>query len=581
MTGFWNLKATIPSFCLVTCLVAIVAVKFTVTVAFSQAHGRLSIPPIPDDIGYQMQAIKDANALHEKGWSFGALQHVLQHRHSPMLSTFGTSSYLISPPSYVPGSGDWSSFYLPNKVAGISMLLLIPFLFWCLFGVQGHGLAILAGTLATFCFSWTGGLITEFRPDLISGLLLASSVLVLCQRAFNQRVPLIVAPLLVLGSLYAKPSTFLPIFLTAFTTILLVYLSRRGLRLGTAALPQKTLIGSIFTGLLLLVPFLILDLVPAASYVYQAVVTDARIWSEVFQNQSLMERLLWYLQPSGGGGITMPLTNQSLLLTVIALLLVRLTVGRRLGSGNQLGYYKGFALALVCGVPYYLMASLSSHKGHFIGAFIGIFLSLLLAGILATLALEIAVSSRRSSLLIAVTMVVCLGVIAFSTPPFEAFLWPNSDSLGTRKAVQLHRDLVDQSFALLSSSKALSHPDSKVFVASNRFLHGALVEAYLQSQNPTGNVISVVYGDQIAGEQHLIREIDDSDIVIFESSGMAQPFYHFDLYKPAVQNHLQQLAKGGEARQALETKARLHMKDGRDQGIVVIFQQRKSGAITP
>jgi len=571
----------IPTIFVVGCLVVIMTVKFTIVAGFSQSQGRFSVPPIPDDIAYLAQATKDANELREKGWSLGSLQHVLNHRHSPMLSAFANSSYLISRPRYVPGSGDWSSFYLPNKVAGFCMLLLIPFVFWCLFGVQAHGLAMLAGTLATYCFSWTGGLITEFRPDLISGLLLGSGVLLLCQRVFIQRVPLIVAPVLFVGSLYAKPSTFLPIFLTSSTTILLVYLSRRRLRLGTAPLPQKALIGSIFTGLLLLVPFLILDLVPAASYVYQAVVSDARIWSEAFQNQSLMERLLWYLQPSGGGGITMPLTNQSLLLTVIALLLVRLTVGRRLGSGNQLGYYKGFALALVCGVPYYLMASLSSHKGHFIGAFIGIFLSLLLAGILATLVLEMAVFSRRSSLLIAVPMVACLGAIAISTPPFETFWWPYGYSLQDRKGAQLHRDLVDQSLELLSSSQALSHPDSKVFVAATRFLHGALVEAYLQSKIPPAKGISVIGGDQIVGESALIREIDDSDIVIFESSGLSQSFYHFDLYRPAVQSHLQQLSRGGEARQALETKARLHLKDGRDQGIVVISQQRKSDAITP
>jgi hypothetical protein len=178
-------------------------------------------------------------------------------------------------------------------------------------------------------------------------------------------------------------------------------------------------------------------------------------------------------------------------------------------------------------------------------------------------------------------MVACLGAIATSTPPFEAFWWPYGYSIQDRRGAQLHRDLVDQSLALLSSSQALSHPESKVFVAATRFLHSALVEAYLQSQNPPAKRTSVVGGDQISGKQALIREIDDSDIVIFESSEMAQSFYHFDLYKPAVQNHLQQLAKGGEAIQALDTKARLRLKDGRDQGIVVISQQRRSEAIAP
>jgi hypothetical protein len=576
-----QLKNRIATTALVACLVAIAIMKFSITAGFSQTQGRFSVPPIPDDISYLSQATKDANALREKGWSLGALQQVLQHRHSPILSTFATSSYLISPPRYVLGSGDWSSFYLPNKVAGFSMLLLIPFLFWCLFGGQAYGLPVLAGTLSIYSFSWTGGLITEFRPDLISGLLLGSGVLLLCQRAFHEKVPLIVAPVLVLGALYAKPTTFLPIFLTASTTILLVYLCCRRWGLGTARLYRRNLIGPIFCGLLLLIPFLVLNLGPTASYVYQAVISDSRIWSGAFQNQSLTERLLWYLQPLEGGGISMPLTNQTLLLAVLGLLILRLAVGRRLGNKNQLGHYKGFTLALLCGLPYYLMASLSSHKGHFIGAFIGIFLSLLLAGIIATLVLELVTSSRRSTLLLALPLVAYLGAIAIATPPFEAFWWPYGYSLQDRKAAQLHRDLVDQSLASLSSSPTLSHPESRVFVAATRFLHGTLVDAYLQSQKPPAKGISVANGEQITGDRALIRAIDSSDVVIFESKELADSFYHFDLYKPAVQNHLQQLAKGIKAVQVHETNARVRLKDGRDQGVVVISQQRHSAALAP
>lgn len=576
-----QLKNRLATMALVACLVMIAVMKFSITADFSQTQGRFSVPPIPDDISYLSQATKDANTLREKGWSLDAVQQVLQHRHSPILSTFATSSYLISPPRYVLGSGDWSSFYLPNKVAGLNMLLLIPFLFWCLFGVQACGLPILIGTLTIYCFSWTGGLITEFRPDLISGLLLGSGVLLLCQRAFHEKIPLIVAPILVLGALYAKPTTFLPIFLTASTTILLVCLCCRRWRLRTAPLYRRNLIGPIFCSLLLLIPFLVLNLGPTASYAYQAVISDSRIWSAAFQNQSLTEQLLWYLQRSGGGGISMPCTNQTLLLAVIGLLLARLAVGPRLGNKNQFGYYKGFALALICGIPYYLMASLSSHKGHFIGAFIGIFLSLLLAGILATLVLELGASSRRSGLLLALPIVVYLGVIAIATPPFEAFWWPYGYSLQDRKAAQLHRDLVDQSLALLSSSPALSHPDSRVFVAATRFLHGTLMEAYLQSQKSPMKGISVTNGEQITGDQALIRAIHNSDIVIFEPKELAESFYHFDLYKPAVQSHLQQLAKGSEAIQVDETKARVRLKDGRDQGIVVISQERKNGELAP
>jgi hypothetical protein len=62
---------------------------------------------------------------------------------------------------------------------------------------------------------------------------------------------------------------------------------------------------------------------------------------------------------------------------------------------------------------------------------------------------------------------------------------------------------------------------------------------------------------------------------------LAESFYHFDLYKPAVQNHLQELAKGIQAVQVHETNARIRHKDGRDQGVVVISQRRHSDALAP
>jgi hypothetical protein len=62
---------------------------------------------------------------------------------------------------------------------------------------------------------------------------------------------------------------------------------------------------------------------------------------------------------------------------------------------------------------------------------------------------------------------------------------------------------------------------------------------------------------------------------------LAESFYHFDLYKPAVHNQLQELAKGIQAVQVHETNARIRHKDGRDQGVVVISQRRHSDALAP
>jgi hypothetical protein len=456
-------------------------------------------------------------------------------------------------------------------VAGFSMLLAIPLLFWCLFRLQAFGLPIFVGTLTTYGFAWTGGLITEFRPDLISGLLLGAGVLVLCQRAFNERVPLIVAPIFIFASLYAKPTTFLPLFITAGATILLVYLCYARWGLGMAPLRKSGVTLAISLSVALLLPFLFINLAPISAYVYRAFVSDSHIWGGPFESQSLIERMTWYLQPSGGGAITLPLNNMILIVAIVVLLVVRLILCRRLGSERSKGYYKGFTLALLCGVPYFLMASVSNNKSYFLGIFIGIFMSLLLAGILATLVLEWGLSRRRLLNFLAFLVVAFMGILAMAAPPPEAFLWSRGNSLQAR---MLHRDTVDQALALLSQSPALLRAKGRVFVAATESLHGDLVEAYLQIHLPQANSFQVTDGESVSGEQKLMREIDNSDIIVFESSDIATPSYAFDLYMPSVQSYLQEMAKGGKDLQVLETKARVRTKDGRSQGVLIMSRLR-------
>ena len=66
--------------------VVIASVKFGHVMNYSQSQGRLSIPPRPDDIGYQLQAIRDANQLRSRGWSLDSVGYMFQHRHSPLLN---------------------------------------------------------------------------------------------------------------------------------------------------------------------------------------------------------------------------------------------------------------------------------------------------------------------------------------------------------------------------------------------------------------------------------------------------------------------------------------------------------------
>ena len=88
------MKKKITAATLIAILAIMVVAKFSITVNFSTAKGRFFVPPIPDDIAYLSQATKDANSLREQGWSLESLGHFTQHRHSPLLSTVATFSYI-------------------------------------------------------------------------------------------------------------------------------------------------------------------------------------------------------------------------------------------------------------------------------------------------------------------------------------------------------------------------------------------------------------------------------------------------------------------------------------------------------
>ena len=135
------------------------------------------------------------------------------------------------------------------------MLAIIPFFFWCFFGIEAWGLPMLAGSFTTYSFAWSGGLITEFRPDLIGGLLLGTGVILISQRIFNHRGTLIVGPALMIGSLYAKPTTFIPVFVTAGFTVLIVYLLSFRWKIGHANLNRSNLQRAALISALLLIPF--------------------------------------------------------------------------------------------------------------------------------------------------------------------------------------------------------------------------------------------------------------------------------------------------------------------------------------
>jgi hypothetical protein len=558
-----------------TFLIAIIALavltKYLLSVHFSTTQGRFSVPPIPDDIAYFAEGVSTANRIREDSSLQTILTELFRHHHSPILNIFATTAYLTSAPQYLVGSGDWSGFYLPNKLLGLFMLSLIPCLYSLIFRGQRDFITIIIATLVTFCFSWTGGLITEYRPDLPCALLLASGTILFTQRIFRGNSPLFIGPLLTIAALYAKPTTFIPIIATGISSTILTWLCWRLFGRFIEKASNKEIYTSLIASAVALVPFACINLIPTIRYVYRALVTDSRIWSEAFKNQGLAEKFGWYFEPTtGGGSITSPLNNQILIISVVCLLAARLAWRNKPEHQGFTSYYHGYLAAIAASIPYYALASISAHKGHFIGSYIGIILTLLFSAILATLLHEATRKYGKGFHALRLTVVVILGVLMVNTPPFESFWWPYGYPISDSKAASLHRNIVDQTLAQVGTFISLLQvPKPHIFVASKRLLHGELVRTYLISKPGTHQEYKVISGETVSGKDKLKDEIEASDIIVFEPREIAKSFYNFDLYTPSIQRHLRRLESSPSTISTSETKDKELTPDGGRQGIMI------------
>lgn len=139
----------------------ILAAGITVIVASrsieaSQLHGRLSVPPLYDDVSYFLDAVRWMNAVGNR--SIAASSWDLLHHHAPFSTIVAITGFALFPGSFI-------GPYLVHAVVVFGFLLGIVWLAW-----RRPALEIAAYLMAVPCVPVLWHTVTEARPDLPSGL---------------------------------------------------------------------------------------------------------------------------------------------------------------------------------------------------------------------------------------------------------------------------------------------------------------------------------------------------------------------------------------------------------------------------
>ncbi|MGL9619212.1 hypothetical protein QRQ56_14480 [Bradyrhizobium sp. U531] len=122
----------------------------------SRLHGRLSVPPLYDDVSYFLDAIRWMNAVGDQG--IAASVWNLLHHHAPFSTMVAITGFALFP-------GGFIGPYLVHAVAVFAFLLGIVWLTW-----RRSVFEIAACLVAVSCVPVLWHTVTEARPDLPSGL---------------------------------------------------------------------------------------------------------------------------------------------------------------------------------------------------------------------------------------------------------------------------------------------------------------------------------------------------------------------------------------------------------------------------
>ncbi|MCK1719738.1 hypothetical protein IVA81_18715 [Bradyrhizobium sp. 141] len=150
----WNAWLRISG--LVILAAGITAVVAARSLEASQLHGRLSVPPLYDDVSYFLDAIRWMNAVEDQ--SIVASVWNLLHDHAPFSTMVALTGLVLFPGSFI-------GPYLIHAVVVFAFLLGIVWLTW-----RRPVLEIAVCLIAVSCVPVLWHTVTEARPDLPSGL---------------------------------------------------------------------------------------------------------------------------------------------------------------------------------------------------------------------------------------------------------------------------------------------------------------------------------------------------------------------------------------------------------------------------
>jgi hypothetical protein len=332
------------------------AITASLSLRLAEQFGRLSVPPLYDDVSYFVEAARWLNAVQING--IAANLGGLLHQHAPFSSLTAIIGLILLPDGYV-------GPYAINAVILLAFLLGIAHLTWRRPFVDIATCLVVAACVPVFWHT-----MTEARPDLPWGLALGLAVGTILYRPFLQRSRWSVFGLGALCGLAAaiKPSAF-PASLTCIGLAAGAQLVCECLEadvggfraaVGRAGLPALIFAAGLLAGTFAIIGF---ELVNTLNYILLAMVTYGDFWRA---DESFRDSLLHYsIGPEGR------LALKHWLWFGLALIMLRLWLAL---SHDRRDVGRSITLVVAVLVAY-AIPTLSPVKSYFLGAmFYGVFI---------------------------------------------------------------------------------------------------------------------------------------------------------------------------------------------------------------
>jgi hypothetical protein len=356
--------------------VILTAVTATFSLRLAEQFGRLSVPPLYDDVTYFLAAAQWLNAAPSHG--FAANLHGLLHQHAPFSTLTAVIGFTLRPNSYL-------GPYAINAVTILVFLLGVAGLLW-----RRPLVDIVTCLVGAACVPMLWQTMTEARPDLPWGLALGLAIGAVLHRPLLQRSRWSIFRLGVLCGLAsaikpsAFPASFACIGLAAGAQLACECLES-GIQTFRAAVTRAGLPALLFAAGLLAgaVPIIGIELVQTIRYILRAMIHDRDFW---VLDESVRTSLIHYSIGFEGGLALNDWLWVGLALATARLCLAVLNDRRDVGMS---------ATILAAGLIAYALPTLSNIKSYFLGAmFYGVFIVTMMLNFGAVLAGLDAVISR-------------------------------------------------------------------------------------------------------------------------------------------------------------------------------------------